>query len=76
MKPAPNDLGAARYASIFMTTLGALTVIPFAQFPTVYEAHGFFHSTLTPPLVVAIFLVYYGKNSPPLQLFHLLVELL
>lgn len=68
-----NDLGAARYASIFMTTLGALTVIPFAQFPTVYEAHGFFHSTLTPPLVVAIFFGVLWKKFTPAAVVSSLV---
>lgn len=62
---AKEELGAARYASIVMTTLGALTVIPFSQFPTVYEAHGFFHSTLTPPLVVAIFFGVLWKKFTP-----------
>ncbi len=30
-----------------------------------YEAHGFFHSTLTPPLVVAIFLGVFWKKFTP-----------
>ncbi len=42
--------------------MGVLAVIPFESFPTVYEAHGYFHSTLTPPLVVAIFLGVFWKK--------------
>jgi solute:Na+ symporter, SSS family len=42
-----------------------LAVLVFKDFPTVYEAHGFFHSTLTPPLVVAIFLgIFWRKFTP------------
>ena len=51
-----KELAAARYSSIVITALGVLSVLAFKNFPTVYEAHGYFHSTLTPPLVVAIFL--------------------
>lgn len=57
-----QELGAARIATALFTILGVLAVIPFSAFPTVYEAHGFFHSTLTPPLVVAIFLGVFWKK--------------
>ncbi len=57
-----KELGAARYASIVVTILGVLAVLAFKNFPTVYEAHGFFHSTLTPPLVVGIFLGVFWKR--------------
>ncbi|MFC1581825.1 sodium:solute symporter [Candidatus Neomarinimicrobiota bacterium] len=60
-----KELAIARYASIGITTLGVLAVIPFSKFPTVYEAHGFFHSTLTPPLVVAIFMGVFWKRFTP-----------
>jgi SSS family solute:Na+ symporter len=50
-----QELLSARIASAFFTVMGVLAVIPFSAFPTVYEAHGYFHSTLTPPLVVGIF---------------------
>ncbi len=60
-----KDLGAARWASIFFTGVGVLATIPFNQYPTVYQAHGYFHSTLTPPLVTAIFLgVFWRKFTP------------
>jgi SSS family solute:Na+ symporter len=57
-----KELVAARYASIVVTTLGVLAVLAFKNFPTVYEAHGYFHSTLTPPLVVGIFLGVFWKR--------------
>ena len=57
-----QELNAARIATALFTVLGVLAVIPFSTFPTVYEAHGFFHSTLTPPLVVAIFLGVFWKK--------------
>ena len=60
-----HELVSARFASVAITTLGVLAVLAFKNFPTVYEAHGFFHSTLTPPLVVAIFLgIFWRKFTP------------
>ncbi len=60
-----RELGVARIASVGITVLGVLAVIPFNRFPTVYEAHGYFHSTLTPPLVVAIFFGVFWKRFTP-----------
>ncbi len=60
-----RELGVARIASVGITVLGVLAVIPFNRFPTVYEAHGYFHSTLTPPLVVAIFFGVFWKKFTP-----------
>ncbi|AFH49611.1 Na+/proline symporter [Ignavibacterium album JCM 16511] len=57
-----QELLSARIATVIFTFLGVLTVIPFSKFPTVYEAHGYFHSTLTPPLVTAIFLGVFWKR--------------
>jgi SSS family solute:Na+ symporter len=57
-----QELGAARIATALFTIMGVLAVIPFSKFPTVYEAHGYFHSTLTPPLVVAIFLGVFWRK--------------
>lgn len=57
-----KELNVARIATVVFTVLGVLAVIPFNAFPTVYEAHGYFHSTLTPPLVVAIFLGVFWKK--------------
>ncbi|PID60701.1 MAG: sodium:proline symporter [Ignavibacteriae bacterium] len=60
-----NELAAARYSSIVITILGIISVLAFKSFPTVYEAHGYFHSTLTPPLVVAIFLGLFWRRFTP-----------
>ncbi len=60
-----DELLAARFASIAITATGVLAVLAFKNFPTVYEAHGFFHSTLTPPLVVAIFLGVFWRRFTP-----------
>jgi len=60
-----RELAAARYSSIAITALGVISVLAFKNFPTVYEAHGYFHSTLTPPLVVAIFLGLFWKKFTP-----------
>lgn len=60
-----KELFAARTSSVVITTLGVIGVLAFKNFPTVYEAHGFFHSTLTPPLVVAIFLGIFWKRFTP-----------
>jgi SSS family solute:Na+ symporter len=57
-----QELLSARVATAVFTVMGVLAVIPFSQFPTVYEAHGYFHSTLTPPLVVGIFLGIFWKK--------------
>ena len=60
-----EELYAARVTSMVITAAGVLSVLAFIQFPTVYEAHGYFHSTLTPPLVVAIFLGVFWKRFTP-----------
>lgn len=60
-----EELFAARLASAGITILGVIAVLAFKNFPTVYEAHGYFHSTLTPPLAVAIFLGVFWKKFTP-----------
>ncbi len=60
-----KELYIARLASIGITALGVVAVLAFKNFPTVYEAHGYFHSTLTPPLVVAIFMGVFWKRFTP-----------
>jgi SSS family solute:Na+ symporter len=60
-----KELAAARWSSVAITALGVVSVLAFKGFPTVYEAHGYFHSTLTPPLVVAIFLGIFWKKFTP-----------
>ena len=60
-----KELFAARMSSVAITIMGVLAVLAFRDFPTVYEAHGYFHSTLTPPLVVAIFLGIFWRRFTP-----------
>lgn len=60
-----KELFSARVASVVITTLGVIGVLAFRDFPTVYEAHGFFHSTLTPPLVIAIFMGLFWRRFTP-----------
>ena len=60
-----EELFAARISPMAITVAGVLSVLAFVQFPTVYEAHGYFHSTLTPPLVVAIFMGVFWKRFTP-----------
>lgn len=59
-------LKVAMIVSAGATIVGAISTVFFNNFPTLYEAHGFFHSTMTPPLVVAIFLGIFWKryNTP------------
>ncbi len=76
-KDEPDDerrnLFNARIASIIFTILSTLAVIPFESFPTIYEAHGFFHSTITPPLVVAIFFGVFWKRFSPMSVIATLI---
>ncbi len=76
-KGAPDDekrnLLIARIATVVFTILAILTVIPFSHFKTVYEAHGYFHSTLTPPLVIAIFLGIFWKRFSPMGVITTLI---
>jgi SSS family solute:Na+ symporter len=68
-----RNLMIARVATVVFTVLAALVVIPFSQFKTVYEAHGYFHSTLTPPLVIAIFLGIFWKQFSPMGVITTLI---
>jgi len=55
----------ARSATVAFTLLGVLAVYAFSSYPTVYQAHAFFHATLTPPLMVAIFFGVFWKKFTP-----------
>ena len=57
-----KQLEVARYASIGIKVIGVLLVPFFNSFESIYEAHGWFHSTFTPPLVVAVFLGIFWKR--------------
>ena len=55
-------LKVARWVSVGVTVLGVALVPVFNSFDTIYEAHGWFHSTFTPPLVVAVFLGVFWRR--------------
>lgn len=55
----------ARGATVAFTLLGVISVYAFSSYPTVYQAHAFFHATLTPPLMIAIFFGVFWKKFTP-----------
>lgn len=55
----------ARLSTIAFTLLGVSAVYAFMSYPTIYQAHAFFHATLTPPLMVAIFFGAFWKKYTP-----------
>jgi len=55
----------ARAATVGFTVLGIIAVYAFNSYPTVYQAHAFFHATLTPPLMIAIFFGAFWKKFTP-----------
>ncbi|MAG20921.1 MAG: sodium/solute symporter [Candidatus Marinimicrobia bacterium] len=55
-------LEIARWTSVGVTALSVILVPVFNSFGTIYEAHGWFHSTFTPPLIVAVFLGIFWKR--------------
>ncbi|MCX7876694.1 MAG: sodium:solute symporter family protein [Melioribacteraceae bacterium] len=60
-----HAMKVARIATMCFTLLGVLAVYAFNSYPTVYQAHAFFHATLTPPLMVAIFFGAFWKKFTP-----------
>ena len=57
-----KQLEVARYASIRIKLIAIILVPFFNSFDSIYEAPGWFHSTFTPPLVVAVFLGIFWKR--------------
>ena len=57
-----KQLEIARYSSIGIKIIAIILVPFFNSFESIYEAHGWFHSTFTPPLVVAVFLGIFWKR--------------
>lgn len=55
----------ARAATVGFTALGVGAVYAFSSYPTIYQAHAFFHATLTPPLMIAIFFGAFWKKFTP-----------
>ena len=65
VKKEANDkeqLKIARLTSIGVKVIAVILVPFFNSFDSIYEAHGWFHSTFTPPLVVAVFLGIFWKR--------------
>lgn len=57
-----KQLEIARLTSIGVKVVAVILVPFFNSFGSIYEAHGWFHSTFTPPLVVAVFLGIFWKR--------------
>jgi len=55
-------LRAARVSALAVTLLGVALVPVFAQFKTVYAAHGAMTAAVTPPLVVALLLSVFWRR--------------
>ena len=61
-KSEEEQLHFARMASIIVKIIAVILVPFFNSFDSIYEAHGWFHSTFTPPLVVAVFMGIFGNG--------------
>jgi SSS family solute:Na+ symporter len=57
-----RQLRAARFCAVGVTLLGVALVPVFAQFDTIYEAHGAMTAAVTPPLVVALFMSVFWRR--------------
>jgi SSS family solute:Na+ symporter len=57
-----HDLHVAMWVSAGATLVGVGAAWAFSQFDSLYEAHGFFQGTLTPPLVAAIMLAIFWRG--------------
>lgn len=55
-KPDSFYLKSARWTTLAVTAIAVGLVPLFHSFGTIYKAHGWFHSTVIPPLVAAVFL--------------------
>ena len=62
VKTEKQQLEFARLTSIAVKVIAVILVPFFNSFDSIYEAHGWFHSTFTPPLVVGVFLGIFWKR--------------
>ena len=62
LKNEKEQLELARWTSIGVKVIAVALVPFFNSFDSIYEAHGWFHSTFTPPLVVGVFLGIFWKR--------------
>jgi hypothetical protein len=80
VNPRADDrrlLRAARFASVGVTLLGVALVPVFAQFKTIYAAHGAMTAAITPPLVVALlFAVFWRRFTAAAALWTIVGGLL
>ncbi len=51
-----TKLRISMFTSLFVTFIGIQAAFLFSKYGTIYEAHGAFHSIVTPPMVTVIFL--------------------
>ncbi len=75
-RPGRKDayyLGTARTASIVATALGIMLIPVFQQFKSIYQALSYFTSSITPPLIVAIFLGIVWKRFSTRAAFWMLL---
>ena len=61
-KTEKEQLRFARLTSILVKVIAVILVPFFNSFDSIYEAHGWFHSTFTPPLVVGVFMGIFWKR--------------
>jgi len=57
-----NPLRVAMVTSLLVTFIGIQAAFLFSKYGTIYEAHGAFHSVVTPPMVTVIFLGIFWKR--------------
>jgi len=62
LKNEKEQLQLARWTSIGVKVIAVALVPFFNSFDSIYEAHGWFHSTFTPPLVVGVFFGIFWKR--------------
>jgi len=55
-------LRVSMFTSLLVTFIGIQAAFLFSKYGTIYEAHGAFHSVVTPPMVTVIFLGIFWKR--------------
>ena len=55
-------LHVSMFTSLLVTFIGIQAAFLFSKYGTIYEAHGAFHSVVTPPMVTVIFLGIFWKR--------------
>ena len=65
-----EQLELARWASVLVKVIAVILVPFFNSFDSIYEAHGWFHSTFTPPLVVGFLWGFSGNALPRARLLQ------